>query len=360
MKILIAPDSFKETLSAQEVALAMQEAIAENHEVSVCPMADGGEGTMRILTPLLGGEIVSAWTRDPLGKEIQASYGYFASINTAIIELAEASGLHLVQEQDRNPLYTSSFGTGLLIRNAIERGVEKVLLTLGGSATNDGGAGMASALGVVLLGENEEPFIPAGGNLSEVLSINTKQSLFSEVEFKVACDVTNPVLGDSGASFVFAAQKGANPEEVIELESQLEHLVKLLELRTGKQIQDVKGLGAAGGAALFPYVFGDAKLIPGIKLVAEQVGLAEKIQEADIVITGEGKYDEQSKGGKVVSFVQELCSTYNKPCVVVCGQSEIKEKGVFALTDQFSIEESKEHPRECLKTLMKTISLEEV
>lgn len=239
-----------------------------------------------------------------------------------------------------------------MIREAIERGAEKILLTLGGSATNDGGAGMAAALGVQFLGENDEPFIPSGENLNEVKSLNLKQSLFEAIEFKVACDVTNPILGDRGAAKVFALQKGASPEAIDLLEGQMEHFIRLLEFRAEKDLREVKGLGAAGGAALFPYAFGQAKLISGVELVAQQVGLETKIQEADIVITGEGKYDSQSKSGKVVSHVRALCDKNNKRCIVVSGQSTLEEKDVYALTDHYPLEDCMENPKELLKRLM--------
>ena len=352
IKLLIAPDSFKETLNAEEVVTIIKGVLDDQYEVISCPMADGGEGTMRILTPLLGGEIITTWTRDPLGKEIQASYGLFPKIRTAVIELAEASGLALVPTKNRNPLRTSTFGTGLLIREAIERGAEKILLTLGGSATNDGGAGMAVALGVQFLGENDEPFIPSGENLKEVKSLKIKQSLFEEIEFKVASDVNNPILGEQGAAKVFAQQKGASAEDIDLLEEQMEHFVRLLEFRSEKELREVKGLGAAGGAALFPYAFGQAKIIAGVELVAQQVGLEEKIKGADIVITGEGRYDSQSKSGKVVSYVQELCNKHKKRCIVICGEKLLQETDVYALRDYYSKEECMTNTKIVLKRLL--------
>lgn len=361
MKILIAPDSFKETLTATEVADIIQQSIGTAHQTSTCALADGGEGTMRILTQLLGGTIFQTITRDPLGKEITGSYGYIPETRTAIIELAEASGLQLVPKQKRNPLYTTTYGTGLLLKTAIEKGAEEIILTLGGSATNDAGTGLTAALGVQFLGEFEEPFIPTGETLQDVKAIDTRFSMLHEVKFKIATDVTNPIIGKKGAAHVFAAQKGATAEQIMELENQMAAFVELLETTTKTKLKKVPGLGAAGGSALLLHCFAETEICSGMELVAERVGLDEKIKAADVVITGEGKFDRQTKDGKVISYIAKKCKAYQKSLVVVCGSSEIKTSKahkIIALNNFFELSECLSKPKDCLLEVSKGPLLE--
>ena len=356
MKILIAPDSFKETLTALEVAAFIQQGIGKAYETTTCALADGGEGTMHILTTLLGGEICETLTRDPLGKEIVGKYGFIPKTKTAIIELAEASGLQLVPKEKRNPLSTTTYGTGLLIKAAIEKGAEEIILTLGGSATNDAGTGLAAALGVQFLGEFEEPFIPTGETLQDVKKIDTRFSLLQEVTFKIATDVTNPILGKKGAAHVFAKQKGATTDQIDVLENQMAEFVDLLERKTNTKLKKTPGLGAAGGSGLLLHCFAETEICSGIELVANLVGLEEKIKAADVIITGEGKFDRQSKDGKVISYISKICTAHQKPLIVMCGSSEIKTSKthkIIALNNFFELEECLSKPKECLLEVSK-------
>ena len=351
MNILVAPDSFKETLSSDLVARAIAKGLSANHKIMECPLADGGEGTLEILFAHFGGQKISMMTRNAVGQEIKAEYGYIASSVTAIIELAQASGLEQIQKEDRDILRASSFGTGLLIRDAIDRGAENIILTLGGSAINDAGAGIMAALGVQFLGEDDEPFIPAGHDLGDVKRLDFSQSVLTQCSFTIACDVTNPIIGEKGASKIFAPQKGATPEDIMLLESQMTAFVSMVEELSSKGLKDIPGLGAAGGSALLFYAFAEAELISGIDLVARSVGLEEKVRSADLIITGEGQYDRQSNEGKVVSKLKFLCEKHEKQCTIICGRTELKEVNVYALVDYFEEKDCMKKTAACLTKL---------
>ena len=356
MKVLIAPDSFKETLSANRVVAIIAEELSKNSQIEtiICPLADGGEGTLDLLSKALGGELITIKTVDPLQQEIEASYSLNETL--AIIELAQASGLTLVPKQKRNPLLTSTFGTGLLIKDAIKKGATTVLLTLGGSATNDGGAGIAHALGVTFKNQNQTSFLPTGGTLSDVKHIELPVSF--PICVYIVCDVTNPLLGSSGASFVFAPQKGASKESVIELEKNMVDYLQLVTTFSKKDFNQ-KGLGAAGGTALSLVAFFDAKLISWIEFISKTLKLEEQIKQADVVITGEGSFDPQSLNGKVISEVIALCKQHEKPLYVICGSAQKMKLShnikVVALTDYFPIDECMQNTEDVLKQVISKI-----
>jgi len=293
LKIVIAPDSFKESLTALEVANAIEQGfkrVFPDASYVKVPLADGGEGTVQAMVDACGGDIIKLSVSGPLGDEAEAFYGLLGDGQTAVIEMAAASGLQLVPAEKRNPLLTSSFGTGELILDALNKGARKIILGLGGSATNDGGAGMMTALGARFLTAAGQAVSNGGQGLAEIAHIDISQldTRLADIRFDVASDVDNPLCGSKGASAVFGPQKGATPEMVRRLDGNLDHYAKQLRALTGKDVRDIKGAGAAGG-------MGAAVLA---EIVMETVGLAEKVAGASLVITGEGRIDSQTIHGK--------------------------------------------------------------
>jgi glycerate kinase len=327
MRILVAPDKFKGSLSAMEVCEAVQEGIFMAHpeaEISLLPLADGGDGTAAILTHQLGGGIIAVSVSDPLFRTVQARYGISADGSTAYIEMAEASGLRLLQEQDHNCYHTTTKGTGELILDAIRRGVKKIILGIGGSATNDAGIGMAVALGYRFLDAKGRSVQPIGKNLHLIHSIDDSKLHFdpNKVEIQVACDVTNPLSGPAGAAWVYGPQKGAKPAELEKLDHGLKIFAEVVEKKYGIQVDQMPGAGAAGGMGAGAVVFLKAKLSRGIDLVMEQTKFESRLKDIDLVITGEGKIDEQTINGKVVSGVCKRAQAYNIPVAAICGALE--------------------------------------
>ena len=333
MKIVIAPDSFKESLSAMEVANEIEsgfKTILPDAEFIKVPVADGGEGTVQSMVDATQGRIIELEVTGPLGNRVAAYYGILGDeegsggnnkIKTAIIEMAAASGLHHVPANKRDPLITTSYGTGELICDALNRGIKRILIGLGGSATNDGGAGMAQALGIHLLDNEGKVLSVGGGSLSKLASIELQDAhpLMTECEFEVACDVDNPLCGDKGASAIFGPQKGATAEMVSILDTALSHFADVIE-QTG--IQDRRhqaGAGAAGGMGLGAMAFLNAKLRPGIDIVMETVKLSEKLIGADLVITGEGRLDSQTLHGKTPMGVTRLAKAQQIPVIAIAG-----------------------------------------
>ena len=324
MKIVIAPDSFKESLTALEVAEAIEAGLKKvlpDAEYVKVPMADGGEGTVQSLVDATEGRLISAEVRAPLGNKVRAEFGLSGDGRTAIIEMAAASGLHLVPSEKRNPLHTTSYGTGELILAALDEGVEKIIVGIGGSATNDGGAGMLQALGALLLDANKQPIGAGGGCLQDLAAIDLSglDKRLADVEIVVACDVDNPLCGEKGASAVFGPQKGATPEMVQALDSGLQHFAALAARDLGLDIQSPAGAGAAGGMGGGVLLLPDARLQAGVKIVMEAVGLAEKVQDADLVITGEGRMDAQSVHGKTPIGVAHTAKAFGKPVIAIVG-----------------------------------------
>ncbi|MBP6167007.1 MAG: glycerate kinase, partial [Aeromonas sp.] len=303
MKIVIAPDSFKESLSAMAVADAIEagfKQVLPDATYVKLPMADGGEGTVQSLVDATGGRILPVEVTAPLGNKVQGFVGLLGDGERAVIEMAAASGIHLVAPEQRNPLLTSSVGTGELILAALEMGVTHLILGIGGSATNDGGAGMIQALGGKLLKADGTPIALGGAGLGELTTIDLSglDPRLSELVIEVACDVNNPLCGPKGASAVFGPQKGATPEMVAQLDANLARYADCIEQALGKQVKDIPGAGAAGGMGAALVGLLGAELKPGIQIVIDALKLADEVADADLVITGEGRIDSQTIHGK--------------------------------------------------------------
>ncbi|MEM6633797.1 MAG: glycerate kinase, partial [Bacteroidota bacterium] len=328
MKILIAPDKFKGSLSALAVAEAIAKGIKRANPSYTChlhPLADGGDGSVQVLSSFLDLEEIPVQVVDPLGKPLNVSYHLYE--DTAFVELAQASGLVLVPESDRNPLETTTYGTGLLIRNAIEKGAKKVFLFLGGSATNDGGMGIAQALEVKFLAEDGKELEPKGKNLANVHQIIPSEK-FSQanVQLYCLCDVKNPLLGPNGASFVYAEQKGATPQMVNQLEMGMKNFATVVEKQIGIGIDTIEGGGAAGGIAAGLYGLFHAKIQSGIDTILALSKFEERLKKVDLVISGEGRFDSQTLEGKVIKGVLDLCRAHEKELVLFVGQNLLSEE----------------------------------
>ena len=324
MYILVAPDKFRGSLEASEVCQSVAEGTRlayPDAEIVSVPLADGGEGTTRILTEQSNGKFVTAIVHDPLGRLIEAEYGLSGDGNTAFIEMAAASGLNLLKPEERNPLLTNTYGTGALILHAINAGVKKIILGIGGSATTEAGIGMAAALGYKFFDEKEKEIFANGENLSLIKSIKTEgvNPLLKSIDFIVACDVTNPLYGESGAAYIYGPQKGADENMVVQLDNGLKNIARVASQTFGIDISSNPGAGAAGGLGAGALWFLNAELREGVSIVMEQTNIAEHVQKADLVITGEGKVDEQTLQGKVVKGLANLCQKNNVPLAVVCG-----------------------------------------
>ncbi|EQA4697706.1 glycerate kinase [Vibrio cholerae] len=324
MKVVIAPDSFKESLTAKQVCDAIQAGLARvwhDAKFVAIPVADGGEGTVQSLVDATQGRLVEVKVMGPQGKRVEAFYGMLGDNQTAVIEMAAASGLHHVPVAQRDPKLTTSFGTGELIRHALDQGVTKLIIGLGGSATNDGGVGMLAALGARFTNADGDPIQLTGGGLHELTHIDLQDfdPRLQHCDILVACDVNNPLCGDKGASAVFGPQKGATPEDVQLLDGVLRQFGLLTEKVTGKMVLDSAGAGAAGGmgAALLAYT--QAILRPGIEIVLETVQLAHQVSDADLVITGEGRIDSQTVHGKTPMGVAKVAKRFDVPVLALCG-----------------------------------------
>ena len=329
-KIVIASDSFKGSISAAEVAACGERAVHRlfpDCKVVQLPVADGGEGTVETLTAALGGQSVATVVHDPLGRLITAQYGLIAKEKTAIIEMATASGLPLLQPEERNPWLTSTYGTGELIRDALERGCRKFLIAIGGSATNDGGMGLLQALGFRFLNAEGQELPGCGGSLSQIEQIDTSRALttLTECQFTVACDVTNPFYGREGAAYVFAPQKGADAEMVEALDQGLRHFAQLIQTTQGIAIDQLPGAGAAGGLGGGLVAFLQARLRPGIEMVLDALQFDTQIAGADLIFTGEGKLDAQTCMGKTPFGVLRRAQQQGIPVVALGGAVEASE-----------------------------------
>jgi glycerate 2-kinase len=341
MKFVIAPDSFKGSLTAKQVGEAIRSGLQRVHphsEIIIKPMADGGEGTMQCLVDATDGTVLTTTVKNPLGQEIPAEFGILGDGVTCVIELAVASGLYLISAEERNPLVTTTYGFGQLIAAGLDQGCRKFILGLGGSATNDGGAGMLQALGYVLLDQDDQPLPFGGGELSRLSRIDASQAdeRLAECHFVIACDVTNPFVGPNGASHVFGPQKGATPEMVLQLDDHLRHFADLIETNQGIAIHDLPGTGAAGGVAGALLAFLGGQLQSGIQIVMETTRLAEAMVQADLVITGEGQVDFQTAQGKTPCGVAQVAQQSGIPVIVLAGSigegtRNLYEKGVTAV-----------------------------
>ncbi|CAI2413264.1 glycerate kinase [Serratia ficaria] len=323
-KVVIAPDSFKESLSALEVADAIERGFSQifpQVQYVKLPMADGGEGTVESMVAATGGEIIELEVTGPLGLPVRAFYGLLGDGETAVIEMAAASGLHLAPSGQRDPRITTSYGTGELMLAALAHGVKAIVLGIGGSATNDGGAGMMQALGARLLDAQRQPLPPGGAALAQLAHIDLAglDPRLRQLSITAACDVDNPLCGEQGASAVFGPQKGATPQMVAQLDAALRHYGELMEQVTGREIVRQPGAGAAGGmgAALLGML--DARLRPGIEIVIETLRLEEAVRGADLVITGEGRLDSQSIHGKTPIGVARVAKRHGLPVIGIAG-----------------------------------------
>ena len=334
MKIVIAPDSFKGSLTALQVAEAIETGLRRVFPAATIekvPMADGGEGTVQSLVDATGGEILTAQVLDPLGNSIDAQYGVLGDGRTAVIEMAAASGLTLVPYDKRDPRVTTTYGTGELIRAALVHGCRKLIIGIGGSATNDGGAGMAQALGAKLLTTNGEQIEPGGGALATLNAIDLSDldPRIAETETVVACDVNNPLTGKEGASHVYGPQKGATPEMIEVLDANLAHYDSILQRDLGKSVNTVPGAGAAGGLGAGLMAFLNASLKSGIEIVTEAAQLSKQFAGADLVITGEGQINFQTVFGKTPVGVAKVAKTHNLPVIAIAGSIADGSDGVY-------------------------------
>ena len=324
MKIVIAPDSFKDSLSAQGVADAIALGLAQvwpDAQLIKCPMADGGEGTVESILAACEGEQRRTVVRGPLGAMVDAAWGWLPQSHTAIIEMAEASGLQLVPVAQRDACISSTFGTGQLIRAALDAGAQRVILAIGGSATNDAGAGAMQALGVKLLDARGQTLSPGGLALAQLARVDLSgmDPRLARVRFDIAADVNNPLCGPHGASAIFGPQKGASPAQVEQLDRALGHFADHCATALGKDVRDEPGSGAAGGLGFAAKAFLGAQFKAGVEVVAELVGLAEAVAGADLVITGEGRFDAQTLRGKTPFGVARVASQQGVPVIVIAG-----------------------------------------
>jgi glycerate kinase len=324
MKIVIAPDSYKESLSAMGVAQAIEDGFKQlipNAEYVKLPMADGGEGTVQSLVDATNGSIIQHPVIGPLGEIVEGFYGMFGDGKTAIIEMAAASGLDLVSPEQRNPLKTTTYGTGELIKAVLDKGVEHIIIGIGGSATNDGGLGMAQALGIRMLDAEGHELVFGGGELSKLTTIDLTNldPRLQNVRLEVACDVDNPLCGPKGASQVFGPQKGATPEMVELLDANLAHYASIMKNQLGVDVIDLPGAGAAGGLGAALVGLLNAELRPGINIVMDAVNLDEIVSDADLVITGEGRIDSQTIHGKTPIGVARTAKKHKLPVIGIAG-----------------------------------------
>lgn len=370
MNIIIAPDSFKESLSSFEVAKAFEsgfkEVIPEANFTKI-PIADGGEGTVKALVMATGGQIISTNVIGPLGNEVESFYGVCGDGKTVVIEMAASSGLDLVPKEFRNPLVTTSFGTGQLIKTALDEGFRKFIIGIGGSATNDAGAGMLQALGVKLLDNNGEEIGYGGGSLAKLSTIDLSEidSRINESTIDVACDVTNPLTGPTGASAVFGPQKGASPQMVEVLDKCLKHFANKVLSDLNKDFENDNGAGAAGGMGYALKGFLNAKLLPGVEIVIEQTNLRELVKDANLVITGEGRIDGQSIFGKAPVGIAKVAKENGVPVIAIAGSlgsdaKVVREHGINAVfsivNGPCTLEDALENAQENVKSTARNIA----
>ncbi|NUO01489.1 MAG: glycerate kinase [Saprospiraceae bacterium] len=336
MNILLATDSFKDALDAQSVCRAIARGILRampEAAIRSFPLADGGEGTAQILTEHSAGRSIECVVNDPLFRPVRATYGLSGDGKTAFIEMAQASGLQLLKPEERNPLHTTTYGTGELIADALRRGVSHIMLGIGGSATNDGGMGMAAALGWQFFDPAGKLLEPVGRNLGKVHRMLGNPEFTVRVE--VMCDVNNPLYGPEGAAQVYAPQKGADAVAVAELDAGLAHFSDVLKAFSGTDIAGIPGAGAAGGLGAGALFFLNARMRSGIDAVMEYTGFEAALSGIDLIVTGEGKIDRQTSKGKLISGITRRAAERNLPVIAFCGavevaDSEIRDMGLLA------------------------------
>lgn len=368
MHILLIPDSFKDSISATDIIAALDQGFARlNAGITTehCVASDGGEGFLDFVQRYVAVDIIKTRTVDPLGREIETTYAFAKANKTAYIELAKASGLELLKTDERNPMHTSTYGTGLQIRDAIENGAEEIVVGLGGSTTNDGGAGIAQALGFSFLDENGEELEIKGEVLSQIKTIKKPASLKLPQLYAVN-DVDNILTGTQGAAHTYGKQKGASPQEIQHLDKGLLHLSHIVQKDLQQDEANTPGAGAAGGTGYGLKVFGNASFIPGVNFLARVSGIAQALEKGtiDLIITGEGSIDHQTKRGKLVKGVAVLGAKHNIPVVAICGINQLDEAGtqslglqkVFTVADRASSkEDSINNARQYIKALAREI-----
>ncbi|MBU0478670.1 glycerate kinase [bacterium] len=345
-KILIASDSFKGAASALEVCNAIENGIKQvcpEVETIKIPMADGGEGTVEGLIAATKGRFITKVVTNPLGEKVKAKFGILGDNKTAVIEMAEASGLPLVPPEKRNPMKTTTYGTGELIKYALEKGCKRFIIGIGGSATVDGGAGMAQALGAKLVDKTGKEIGFGGGSLSKLfkIDISSMDKRIKACDFEVACDVDNQLCGTKGAAYVYGPQKGATKTQVRILDRALSHFASVIRRDIGVKVENLAGAGAAGGLGAGLVAFLDARLKSGIELVIKAGGIEKHIQDVDLVITGEGKIDGQTIFGKTPIGIAKLAKKYGKSVIAVCGMvdegyEEVYKNGIDVIITQFN------------------------
>ena len=367
MKVVLAPDSFKGSASAMEVCEAMKQGIREidpNAEIAMAPMADGGEGTVANLVQAYSGQTVAVEVMGPAGKPVTAKYGILRGAQfgegLCVVEVAETSGLTLLGEEERNPLVTTTYGFGQLILDAMDKGCKRFVIGLGGSGTNDGGCGMAMALGYELLDGAGAPIDLGGGGLAELAEIRAEKvdPRIFEADFMVACDVKNPLCGTDGASHVFGPQKGASPEDVQILDANLKHLANIIKRDMGSDVLEVPGAGAAGGLGAGTMAFLKGTLREGVKIIADLLELDQKVSDADLVFTGEGRCDFQTLKGKTPFGVVTVAEEHHVPSIIIAGSvgeglEPFYDKGVIEIAgiqkEGMTVDYAKVHARELIK-----------
>lgn len=362
MRILIAPDSFKDSLSAQKVAESLAKGIKNTFpkaEITLLPLADGGEGTLEAIKGNL--EYIKCMASDPLFRKIESKYLWDEKTKTAFVEMAQISGLELLTESERNPLKTTTLGTGELIAHALKRKAKKVILFVGGSATNDGGIGMAAALGYLFLDKNVNTLNPNGESLNEIHSIYYHPIFdLSKTEFIVATDVNNPFFGENGAAYIYAKQKGANQEQIELLDKGLRNLNSVLIKTKDIDLQKIAGSGAAGGLAGGTYAFLGAEVVSAAEEIFNICDLQSKIEQSDVIISGEGRIDSQTWNGKLISKLLE--NSNHKKVILVGGtvETDLTDnpniiKTYQIKTPEMPIEYSKKHASQLLESIGRQI-----
>jgi glycerate kinase len=367
MKVVIAVDSFKGSLSSIEAGNAVRKGIlrACDADAVVFPLADGGEGTVEALVTGMHGVFQNIEVTGPLGDPVICRYGVLKERETAIIEMSGAAGLTQVPNHLRNPMKTTTFGVGEVIRDAIGKGCRNFIIGIGGSATNDGGAGMLQALGFELLAANNAPISFGAEGLKGLVRISAEHAMkeLAECTFRIACDVNNPLCGPRGASFVYGPQKGADPQMVVELDEILRNYAGIAGSTFGRDLSDVPGTGAAGGMGFAFLSFLNAKLEPGIEIILKEIGLEKEVQDADYVITGEGRLDFQTAMGKAPIGVARLAKKYGKKVIAFAGAvtEEAREcniRGIdayFSITNRVMTLEEAMNPKNAAKNMTSTV-----
>lgn len=332
MKIIIAPDKFKGSLTSMEICESIRTGLLQANpdaEIELLPMADGGDGFAAVMKYYLNTQTIPCITVDPLMRESNTSYEWDGANKTAIIELAAAAGLVLLNADEQNPLHTSTYGTGLMIKHALDNGAQKIVLGIGGSATNDAGIGILAALGFVFRDGNNKILPPRGECLSLIKTIEIPLHVHQAV-FLIACDVDNVLFGKEGAAVVYAPQKGADEKEVEILDEGLKHFAALILAQTGKDIASFPGSGAAGGVAAGLAAFFNIQLQNGASVVIKESQVQKRLPGTDMIITGEGRLDQQSVRGKVVAGIAAAANQYNIPVIAICGENVLSEDDIIA------------------------------